>query len=222
MKLQLTLTAFISISALTLGLLVFTAMPASAQEVEHHEEHEMHDEVEMSSDSKIEQMQALVVLLTELLELLQQKAMAVDSHTHEDSTVDLDGIHIMANGDVMNGDGEILEGVAVTEDGMIELTDGTFVEPVMDMRPADEESHEEHAHEHEGGSEDEALSIRFEIHDGNTHVHYTDADGELTTFFVDSEVTDEAGVLAEIATELEITEAEAEEMTDFSNVVVWE
>lgn len=47
---------------------------------------------------------------------------------------DLSGIHIMADGSVMLGDGDILEGATVTEDGMIMLPDGDLVEPVMDMR----------------------------------------------------------------------------------------
>ena len=59
-----------------------------------------------------------------------------DSHDTETSMhddTDLDGIHIMADGTVMLGSGEVLEGAEVTDDGMIMLSDGDLVEPEFDL-----------------------------------------------------------------------------------------
>lgn len=44
------------------------------------------------------------------------------------------GIHIMSDGTVMLGNGEVLEDATVTSEGMIELSDGTEIKPVMDLR----------------------------------------------------------------------------------------
>jgi hypothetical protein len=65
-----------------------------------------------------------------------------DAHMHEedaddehsDHADDIDGIHIMADGTVMNGDGTVLAGATVTSDGMIKLADGDIVEPEFDLR----------------------------------------------------------------------------------------
>lgn len=46
----------------------------------------------------------------------------------------LDGIHIMADGTVMLGNGEALSDATINDEGVIVLGDGTEVEPVMDMR----------------------------------------------------------------------------------------
>ena len=52
-------------------------------------------------------------------------------HEHDD---DLAGIHIMSDGTVMLGNGDVVEGATVTADGKIMLADGDIVEPEMDMR----------------------------------------------------------------------------------------
>ncbi len=46
----------------------------------------------------------------------------------------LDGIHIMADGTVMLGNGDEVDDATIDDEGMIMLGDGTVVEPVMDMR----------------------------------------------------------------------------------------
>lgn len=46
----------------------------------------------------------------------------------------LDGIHIMADGSVMLGNGAVVTDATVNDDDMIVLGDGTLVEPEMDMR----------------------------------------------------------------------------------------
>jgi len=51
-----------------------------------------------------------------------------------EASVNLEGIHIMANGTVMLPSGVKVEGAEVTEDGMIKLPNGVIVEPVMDLR----------------------------------------------------------------------------------------
>ena len=48
--------------------------------------------------------------------------------------VSMDGIHIMANGDVMAGDGTVLPGASIRADGMIVLSSGQVIEPAMDLR----------------------------------------------------------------------------------------
>lgn len=55
-------------------------------------------------------------------------------HADDDSDDDYDGIHIMADGTIMLGNGEEAEGATITSDGMIELSDGTIVEPEFDLR----------------------------------------------------------------------------------------
>lgn len=67
-----------------------------------------------------------------------------DEHAHEDeeadhgddhtTDTDLEGIHIMADGTVMLGNGEEVHDATITEDGMIMLADGTIVEPAFDLR----------------------------------------------------------------------------------------
>jgi hypothetical protein len=46
----------------------------------------------------------------------------------------LEGIHIMEDGTVMLGNGEMAEGASVTADGMIQLSNGDIVSPFMDLR----------------------------------------------------------------------------------------
>lgn len=55
-------------------------------------------------------------------------------HMMEIGEIDTTGIHIMADGSVMLGNGEMLEEAHVTEAGMISLPDGTMVKPTMDLR----------------------------------------------------------------------------------------
>jgi hypothetical protein len=52
----------------------------------------------------------------------------------EKADVSLDGIHIMENGMVMLGNGEMVEGAIVTDDGKIMLKNGDIVLPMMDLR----------------------------------------------------------------------------------------
>lgn len=52
----------------------------------------------------------------------------------EQMAENVDGIHIMPDGAVMDGEGEVIPGASVRADGMIELEDGRIVEPVMDLR----------------------------------------------------------------------------------------
>lgn len=47
---------------------------------------------------------------------------------------DLSGLHIMADGSVMLGNGEVLPEAIILENGDIELQDGRVVTPLMDMR----------------------------------------------------------------------------------------
>lgn len=65
------------------------------------------------------------------------------------------GIHIMADGSVMLGDGNIVDDANVNDDGNIVLEDGIVVEPVLDLRNASDEEIAEHGMEDmhmEGGS----------------------------------------------------------------------
>ncbi len=48
--------------------------------------------------------------------------------------MDLSGVHIMADGSVMLGDGTTISDATVNSAGMIVLPDGTEVKPMMDMR----------------------------------------------------------------------------------------
>lgn len=57
-----------------------------------------------------------------------------DLRKMKEEAADIAGIHIMADGTVMLGSGEKMEGAEVTEDGMIKLPSGKMVTPVMDMR----------------------------------------------------------------------------------------
>lgn len=50
------------------------------------------------------------------------------------SDLDLTGLHIMTNGDVMTGAGIVITDAVIEEDGMITFSDGSSVEPTMDMR----------------------------------------------------------------------------------------
>ena len=87
----------------------------------------------------------------------------------------------------------------------------------------EEDEYKSHDHEHEGVFDDYALSIRFEIHSGMTHVHFIDAEGELTTFFVDSDVDDEEGIIAEVMEELAMTYDEGTAIADRKTLTVpWE
>lgn len=54
----------------------------------------------------------------------------------------MDGIHIMPNGDVMLGTGEVVETATINANGMIVWEDGTIITPVLDMRSeADKEAY---------------------------------------------------------------------------------
>ena len=58
-------------------------------------------------------------------------------HEHDGdgySEEELEGIHIMGNGDVMLGDGTVLPDASIMDDGMIQLSDGTIVTPKFDLR----------------------------------------------------------------------------------------
>jgi len=54
--------------------------------------------------------------------------------TQTSGEMDMSGIHIMADGSVMLGNGEVVSDAVVTSDGLIEMPDGQVVEPMMDMR----------------------------------------------------------------------------------------
>jgi hypothetical protein len=58
----------------------------------------------------------------------------------EKAYVSLDGIHIMENGMVMLGNGEMVEGATLTRNGKIMLANGDIVEPVMDLRKREDGS----------------------------------------------------------------------------------
>lgn len=168
-----------------------------------------HDDEHMEDSSRIEQLETLLGLLQQLVALLQDKvAMQSDEHMEDDSMsssdMDLSGIHIMADGSVMLGDGTVLDDASVNDEGMIVLGDGTEVEPVYDMR---------------ADSEYEPNTMWIEIHDGMTHVHYVDGDGELDTFFVNSDVSDEAAVIDEVVEETGLDEADVTDMLDFDEIV---
>jgi hypothetical protein len=57
-----------------------------------------------------------------------------EKHAHDASDENIEGIHIMANGTVMNGEGEEVHGAVITADGKIMLEDGDIVEPEFDLR----------------------------------------------------------------------------------------
>ena len=50
---------------------------------------------------------------------------------------DLTGLHIMPNGDVMLGNGDVLDNAKALSDGTVELPTGEIVRPMMDMRSSD-------------------------------------------------------------------------------------
>ncbi len=52
-------------------------------------------------------------------------------HEHEE---DYAGTHIMQNGDVMTGSGQIIDGAIILTNGDVALPDGTLLKSVMDMR----------------------------------------------------------------------------------------
>jgi hypothetical protein len=56
----------------------------------------------------------------------------------------LDGLHIMADGSLMLGDGSMVETATVNEDGMVVLENGDLVQPEMDLRNASETEIEGH------------------------------------------------------------------------------
>lgn len=61
-------------------------------------------------------------------------AMEGSGSTQYTPGMDLKGIHIMGNGDVMLGDGTVITDATIRADGMIEFPDGSTTEPLMDMR----------------------------------------------------------------------------------------
>ena len=208
-------------------LVVFTLSytPVLADDDEHmHDDVEMnHDDMDMSESSKLEKMQTVITLLQQLLELLEHQVEHM-AMSHEDEVMmdhddmNLDGIHIMADGSVMLGDGEVLHSATVKEDGMIVLEDGTEVEPVMDMR-ADSNMHMDDDHDHEAGDE---VSMHIEIHEGMTHVHYTDEHGDLETFFIDVDIDEQDAVIAAIVAYTELDTDTITGLVDFDEVVIWD
>lgn len=58
---------------------------------------------------------------------------SVDNHD-EDTQEDVRGIHIMADGSIMWGNGTAVEGATTTEDGKVKLSDGTIIIPAFDLR----------------------------------------------------------------------------------------
>lgn len=57
-----------------------------------------------------------------------------DEEEEEEDDDEYAGIHIMADGTIMLGNGEEVEDATITDDDMIELADGTILEPEMDLR----------------------------------------------------------------------------------------
>lgn len=192
LTLRVTLTGFAALIAFALA---FT--PVLAHNGEDH-----------SDDStRVEKMEALVALLQQLVALLTQQAEHAldDEHGHESSTdMDLSGIHIMADGTVMLGSGEEVHDATVNDEGMIVLSDGRVIEPVSDLRSDLETA--------------EWPSMWAEVHNDTTHIHYLNEDGELSTFFVESEVTDQAGVIADVAAETGLDEDTVESLLSFDDV----
>lgn len=56
------------------------------------------------------------------------------------ATPSYESIHIMTDGSVMLGNGDVVEGAQVTPDGKIKLPNGEILEPVMDMREGETSS----------------------------------------------------------------------------------
>jgi len=69
---------------------------------------------------------------------------------------------------------------------------------------------------------DEAASIHFEIHDGMTHVHYTNAHGELMTFFIDHDLSEESEIISAIMEETGLDQVTVEKLVDFTDVIEWD
>lgn len=67
---------------------------------------------------------------------------AVGLYAYGQEDEGMDGIHIMADGTVMLGTGEVVETARVDENGMIIWQDGRVIKPLMDLRsPEDKEAH---------------------------------------------------------------------------------
>lgn len=58
---------------------------------------------------------------------------SVEEHD-EDADKDVTGIHIMADGKVMWGNGTEVHGAMITADGKVKLSDGTIITPKFDLR----------------------------------------------------------------------------------------
>ena len=91
------------------------------------EEEEIIEEISNQTDLSVEEIEAVIEFNTE------EDEHHHDAHDHDDE-IDLDGIHIMPNGDVMLGNGEVLSDATITDDGMIMLENGDLVEPEFDLR----------------------------------------------------------------------------------------
>lgn len=76
---------------------------------------------------------AVYTVMILLLALLPGTLLA-QSHADMDG---IEGIHIMADGAVMLGTGEVLDDASVNANGDIILGSGETVSPAMDMRPED-------------------------------------------------------------------------------------
>lgn len=131
---------------------------------EAHDEHmdEDMDSNQAKMMALVEILQQLIALLTKQVEMQADASAEAsmgdehdhsthdhDEHEHDDEEAhdehmdDMDetdeedpyaGIHIMGDGSVMLGNGEVVADATVTADGMIELADGTLLEPEMDLR----------------------------------------------------------------------------------------
>lgn len=204
-------------------VLVTTALLASASLVVLPFTASAHNGVDHEAEARVEKMETIVELLEQLRDLLAMQVemkgltpvtYSDEHHMHDDDhDMDLSGIHIMADGSVMLGNGEVLHDATVNDEGMIVLADGTEVEPVMDMRSDDDHDHED---------EEEGVSMHIEIHDGMTHVHYTNEDGEYTEFFVDADIEDEDAVISATAEETGLDEDTVRALIDFDEVIVWD
>lgn len=95
-------------------------------------------------DIALSERDAIIAAIAEKIDMTEAEVKAIatfkaDVHTEVagESHAGMDGlagIHIMADGSVMLGNGAVVSDATITDDDMIKLGDGTLVEPTADMR----------------------------------------------------------------------------------------
>lgn len=70
------------------------------------------------------------------MDMMVSESVSVEETVVEnnDKEIDYTGTHIMPNGDIMTGSGLILPEAIITEDGLIQLSNGDVLTPAVDMR----------------------------------------------------------------------------------------